>query len=209
MHIDDVTLDMRLRAYRRAFDTLESYIDGRAVEAKQQFRYAFFLRYYAIFENQLKVLCDRFATKLSLPLRLADISGENFLKRVNKYLTHVAKFDPLDKHHLWGDVLAYLWIRNLIIHSDGRVAHHKDIPQYVSRQFRQRASGLKLSRQNTIRLNRNFLYRAVSRMAAVLLEIGKHSSLPPEEWSNIDEVLREIKGRSGKAATTSTKKPTS
>ena len=76
MRVDDLVLDMRLRAYRRAFDSLESFIGGSGFEAKQHFRYAFFLRYYAIFENQLKVHCDRFAEDLSLPLRLGDISGE-------------------------------------------------------------------------------------------------------------------------------------
>lgn len=176
MRVDDLLLDMSLREHRRFFDSFESLIGRQRAEAKQHFRYAFFLRYYAIFENRLKVLCDRFAEDNSLPLRLSDISGENFLKKVNKYLTRVANFAPLDEHRLWSDALSYLWIRNLIIHSDGQVTHRKDVPQYVSRQFGHRASGLKLTSQDRIRLNRNFCYRAVSRMAAFLLEIAEKGS---------------------------------
>jgi hypothetical protein len=176
MKIDDIVLDIRLRRYRSVFHGLESFLDGSAAEAKQHFRYAFFLRYYAIFESQLKVLCDRFAEEMSLPLRLSDINGENFLKRVNKYLTRVGHFDPLHHEALWEDILSYQWIRNLIIHNDGQMANGQEIPQFVSKQFERKVSALRLTSKSTIRLNRGFCYRAVSKMAALLLKMAKDGS---------------------------------
>lgn len=188
MHLDDFILYHRLVYSRRFFDLFESQITSQiklirssrasgfdkkmwSEDARQSLRYAFFLRYYASFESHLKVICERFAKSESLPLRLSDISGENFLNKVNKYLTRVVNCAALDKHPLWNDVLSYSWIRNAIIHNDGQVLERGNIPQYVARQLRQRSAGLSLSPKGTIRLGRRFCFRAVRRMAQFLLDV--------------------------------------
>jgi hypothetical protein len=189
MHVDDLVLYLKLVYSRRFFDLFEAQITSQmklirsssasgfdkrmwSDEARQSLRYAFFLRYYASFESHLKVICDRFAETESLSLRLSDISGENFLNRVNKYLSRVVDCAALDKHVLWNDVLAYSWIRNAIIHNNGRVLHRGSIPQFVVRQLRQSSAGLSLSpAEGTIRLKRRFCYRAVRQMAQFLLDI--------------------------------------
>ena len=188
MHVDDLILYSRLVYSRRFFDLFESQITSQiqlirsssasrfdkrmwSEEARQSLRYAFFLRYYASFESHLKVICDRFAEKESLSLRLSDISGENFLKKVNKYLTRVVNCASLDKHRLWNDVLCYSWIRNTIIHNDGRVLDKGSIPQYVVRELRHQSAGLSVSPEGTVRLKRRFCYHAVRNMAQFLLDI--------------------------------------
>jgi len=188
MHVDDLILYLRLVYSRRFIDLFESQITSQiklirsshvpgfdkkmwSEEARQSLRYAFFLRYYASFEGHLKVICERFAEEGALSLRLSDVSGDNFLKKVNKYLTRVVKCEALDKHPLWGDVLSYLWIRNAIVHNDGRVPDQDSIPQYVMRQIRQSSTGLGLSPKGTIRMRRRFCYRAVSHMAQFLLNV--------------------------------------
>lgn len=80
-------------------------------------------------------------------------------------------------------------LRNLLLHSDGRVSHPKDVPQYVGKQVHQRASDVELDRHNTIRLNRNFCYRAVSRMALFLFDIA--GQVPtPELLAKLDEAWK-------------------
>jgi len=140
-------------------------------EARQSIRYAFFLRHYASFESYLKLMCERFAKDRALPLRLSDISADNFLNKANKYLSRVVNCEPLDKHPLWNDVLSYSFIRNAIVHNDGRVLDQNKIPQYVVRQFRQPSAGVSLRPNGTIMLKRRFCYRAVSRMAQFLLDV--------------------------------------
>jgi hypothetical protein len=140
-------------------------------EARQGLRYAFFLRYYASFESHLKIICDRFAKAESLGSRLSDIEGGNFLQKVNKYLTRVVNCDALDEHPLWADVLTYSWIRNAIIHSDGRVRDGVNIPQHVERQMGRRATGLSLNSEGRIVLKRRFCYRSVTHMAQFLLDV--------------------------------------
>lgn len=116
-HVDDLILYLRIVYSRRFIDRLESVITSEikqlrvskasrldrrtwSEEARRSLRYALFLRYYASFENHLKVICERFAHSRSLPLRLTDVSGDNFLNKTNKYLTRVARCEPLDKHPL-------------------------------------------------------------------------------------------------------------
>ena len=163
MHIDDLVLYLRLVYSRRFFDLFESQITSQvkliglgrgsgfdkkmwSEEARQSLRYAFFLRYYASFESHLKTICERFASKGSLSLRLSDIKGDNFLNQVNKYLTKVVNCAALDQHPLWADVLSYSWIRNVIIHNNGQVSKSDKIPQHVARQLRDPAAGLSLDR---------------------------------------------------------------
>jgi len=158
VHVDDLVLYLQIVYSRRFIDQFESQITSQikllrasnapgfdkkmwSREARQSLRYAFFLRYYASFESHLKVICERCAQEESLPLRLSDISGENFLNKANKYLTRLAKREPLNNHSLWDDVLAYSWIRNAIIHNDGRVFDQSSIPQYVVRQLRRSHPG--------------------------------------------------------------------
>ena len=194
VHVDDVVIYIRIVYSRRFIDQFESQITSQmkllrvsdasgfdkkmwSREARQSLRYAFFLRYYASFESHLKVICDRFAATRSLPLRLSDISGDNFLNKVNKYLTRVAECEPLDKHPLWGDVLAYLWIRNAIIHSDGRVLNRDSVPQVAARQLHQSSPVWRLSSKGNIRMRRRFCYRAVRHMAQFLLDVYGRSNL--------------------------------
>lgn len=137
LHVDDLIIYLKIVYSRRFIDRFESQITSEikllqsskasrfekgmwSKEARQSLRYALFLRYYASFESHLKAICERFAQTGSLPLRLSDVSGDNFLNKANKYLTRVARCEPLDKHRLWNDVPAYSWIRNAIIHNDGR-----------------------------------------------------------------------------------------
>ena len=188
MYIDDLLLYLRLVYSRCFFDLFESQITSQiklirsspvsgfdkkmwCEEARQSLRYAFFLRYYASFETNLKVICERFAKTESLSLQLSDMSGENFLQKVNKYLTRVVNCKPLDRHPMWNDVLSYSWIRNTIIHNDGQVRDRGSIPQYVALQFKQLSPGLTISPTGTIRLGRRFCYRAVRRMAKLLPDI--------------------------------------
>jgi len=188
MHVDDLVMYLRLAYSRRFFDLFESQITAQvrlieshkdisgfdrkmwSEEARQSLRFALFLRYYAAFENQLRIICDRFAENESLPLRLSDVSGDNFLKRVNKYLTKVVGCDAIDKHPLWIDVLSYSWIRNTIIHNDGKVLDMTSIPQHVLRQTKPTA-GLKITPGGNVKFGRRFCYSAVRRMARFLLDI--------------------------------------
>lgn len=137
-------------------------------EAPRTLRYALFLRYYAAFESQLKMQCERFAIDENLALRLSDLSGDNTLDKVDKYLTKVANRSPLHEHRLWTDLLAYAWIRNRIMHDDGRVADARNVPQYVKAMLKRKAAGLALSSAGIVRLNRPFCRRAVRCMARIL-----------------------------------------
>src|SRR5437660_8629002 len=102
VHIDDLVRYWRLVYSRHFFDLFESQITSQielirlspasgfdkkmwSEDARQSLRYAFFLRYYASFESHLKAICERFAKAESLSLRVSDISGDNFLSKVNKY----------------------------------------------------------------------------------------------------------------------------
>src|ERR1035437_5670514 len=99
-HVEDLVVAVRLEYSRRFIDLFEAQITAQtklirasaasqfdksmwSKEARQSLRYAFFLRYYASFENRLKVICERFTELQSLPLRLSDIAGENFLNKAN------------------------------------------------------------------------------------------------------------------------------
>jgi len=187
-HVDDLIVYLRLVYSRHFFDLFEGQItsqikiirasqaSGRdkkmwSEEARQSLRYAFFLRYYASFESHLTLICDRLAQNDSLTLRLKDINGDHFLNRVNKYLTRVANRDSLDTHPLWKDVLSYTFIRNAIIHNDGRVLEPKSIPQHVAQVFQQPSAGISLKPNGTILLKRRFCYRAVRQMAQFLLDV--------------------------------------
>ncbi len=145
-------------------------------EAPRTLRYALFLRYYAAFENQLKMQCERCATDGNLALRLSDLSGDGTLDKVDKYLTKVANRAPLHEHPLWSDLLAYAWIRNRIMHDDGRIADHRNMPQYVTRQLKRKSVGFALSSGGVVRLNRPFCRRAVRCMARILYDVYSSSS---------------------------------
>ena len=187
MHIEDLALYFRLVHSRGFIDVLETEISQQikvikassargfekrmwSIEARRSFRYAFFLRYYASFETHLKAICDRFAETDMLELRLSDISGDNILKRANKYLTRVVGCNAIDRHPLWEHVLAYMWVRNTIVHNDGFVSDLGSIPQFVKRQLTQPSSGLTL-RWNRINMRRRFCYRAIRNMAQFLVDI--------------------------------------
>jgi hypothetical protein len=187
-HVDDLILYLRIVYSRRFIDRFESQITAEikqlrlsnasrldrrmwSEEARRSLRYALFLRYYASFESHLKVVCERFAHSRSLPLRLSDVNGDNFLNKTNKYLTRVARCEPLDKHPLWNDLVAYSWIRNAIIHNDGRLLDPNSIPQHVARQLKQPSAALALSPEGQIKMKRRFCYRAVKQMAQFLLDV--------------------------------------
>jgi hypothetical protein len=208
VHVDDLIVSIRLVYSRRFFDLFESQITSQtklirastasafekrmwSKEARQSLRYALFLRYYATFESRLKHICERFAKLQSLPLRLSDMAGENFLNKANKYLSRVADCAPLDKHPLWNDALSYSWIRNAIVHNDGWVSDVRNIPQYVARQAKHPSVGLRLSPKGEIVLNRQFCYRSVRNMAQLLLDIyGTSKSQDSAFWSRFDEVRK-------------------
>jgi hypothetical protein len=188
IYVDDLVLYLRIVYSRRFIDLFESQITSQikllrssqapgvnkriwSKEARQSLRYAFFLRYYASFEKHLKVICERFAEKESLPSRLTHIKRGRFLDRANEYLTRVVKCEALDKHPLWEDVLAYSWIRNAIIHDDGWVSNLAQVPPEVTRQLRMPSAALRLSPKGSITMQRRFCYRAVKNMAQFLLDI--------------------------------------
>lgn len=189
MFIDDLFVKMRLEYSRRFLDIFESQITSQigiirslplsgfekkmwTEEARRTLRYAFFLRYYASFESHLKTICDRFADSDSLPLRLSDVRGDDFLSRVNKYTTHIVGCEALDKHQYWLDIRGYYWIRNTIIHGDGRVNKGGKLPQYiVTRQLELPAAGFGMSKSGAVQMKRRFCYRAVARMGQFLLDV--------------------------------------
>lgn len=103
-------------------------------------------------------------------MHLSDINADNFLKKVNKYLTRVVKCEAPANHPLWLDVLSYSWIRNIIIHNDGRVSEQDKIPPPVLRQVKQSSAGLGISHGRII-MKRRFCYRAVRHMAQFLLDV--------------------------------------
>lgn len=205
-HVDDLIAHARLVYSRSFFDFLEAQLTAQiklirassatefdkrmwSKEARRSFRYAFFLRYYASFENRLKQICDRFAEAHSLPLRLSDMSGENFLNKASKYLSKVADCAPLDKHTLWSEALSYLWIRNAIVHNDGWIHDLHSVPQYVLRQTKQPSTGLRLGPKGEIILGRRFCYRAVRNMAQLLLDIyGTSKRVDSTFWSRMEAV---------------------
>ena len=80
-------------------------------------------------------------------MRLWDISGNGFLRQVNKYLTHVVKRRPLDTQPLWKDVLAYSWVRHTIIHNDGKVLDEKALEQPCERAVRPTFGGPELAQR--------------------------------------------------------------
>ena len=186
MRVTDLVAHFKLISSRRFIDLFEDNITTQVKvlrqqkiratwwsdEVRQHLRYALFLRYYASFERYLKAVCDRYANENSLALRLSDIkSEEGFLKQVDKYLTWVVKCEPLNKHKLWLELLAYSWIRNQIVHRDGDIKDLK-IPQYVQQLSRHRASGFTISKGHTIRFKRRFCYRSISRMAGFFLYVS-------------------------------------
>jgi len=141
-----------------------------ADQARQSLRYAFFLRYYSSFESPLKGMCDHRAEIESLPLRLSDINANGFPRQLNKYLTRIAKCQPLHEHPLWDDVLAYTWVRNTIIHNDGIVIDERSLEQPVKRLLTRPSAGLSLAK-GKIRLGRRFCYRATRVMAKFFYHI--------------------------------------
>jgi len=198
IHLDDLIVYSRLVYSRRFFDLFASQITSQiklirssqasvagkkmwCEEARQSLRYAFFLRYYASFESHLKAISERFAQEESQAVRLSDMSGDNFLNKANKYLSRVVKCEPLATHPLWNDVLGYSFIRNAIVHNDGRVLDRNSIPQHVVQQFRQPSAGIGLRPNGTIMLKRQFCYRAVRQMAQFLLDVyGRKKELSKE-----------------------------
>jgi hypothetical protein len=200
--LTDLVKHLEFISSRRFIDVFEAQItsqiklissQGRRAtwwsdDVRQHLRYALFLRYYASFEKYLKVICDRFAETDSLQLRLSDISGDNFLNRVNKYLTRVVNCEALDKHPLWLDLLSYLWIRNQLVHNDGEV-HESNIPQYVKRQLTCNAAGLSMRADRRIRFKRRFCYRAIRQrqMADFLLDVYDRQQLPPASQHGKDK----------------------
>lgn len=187
-HADDLVLYFRLIYSRRFLDLLESQITSQikvirsssadlfakrmwSEEARRSLRYAFFLRYCAIFERHLTSICDRFAAEQSLPLKLSDIKGDSFLLIANKYLGRVVNCEPLEKHRLWNDVRAYAWIRNRIVHDDGLVRDVKSMPDYVRSQFTCAVPDVRLTKKGTILLKRRFCYRVVRNMANFLVDV--------------------------------------
>lgn len=127
-----------------------------------------FLRYYASFEGHLRGIREYRAEREALPLRLSDIySRKGFLQQVNKYLTHVAKCrPPLAMNPLWGDVVAYAWVRNNIVHNDGQVGAEKP-EQFVKLLLARPSAGLSL-RNGRIVVKKAFCYRAISVMGRFL-----------------------------------------
>ena len=190
MILDDFVVYFYFRDAHRLVDLFESQITAELAairsdsypaaakntrrwcdEARQSLRCAFFLRYYALFEGQLKLMCDRFADRNSETLRLSDIRGVGFLEQVNKYLTKVVKCAPLENHRLWNDTRAYVWLRNEIVHGGGRIPLSGGLPQFVNGLLRQRSAGISLSKRRTVILKRHFCYRAIRRMGRLIFDI--------------------------------------
>jgi hypothetical protein len=211
MHLEDLVVYFRLVYSRKFIDLYEAQITSQiklirssqasnddkrmwSKEARQSLRYAFFLRYYASFESHLKVICERFAMDESLAVRLSNTSGDNFLNKTNKYLSRAVGCEPLDKHPLWNDVLSYQFIRNGILHNDGRVLGGNSIPQYVVQYCKQPSAGISLRPNGTIMLKRRFCYRAVRRMVRFLLDVyGRNKEVVDKFWRRLDAIEERLR----------------
>ena len=183
-HLTELFLAMKMQ-YARSFvtlfeETLDQHIESIRTaklsrlqrtfwmnEARRTFRYAFFLRYYALFESHLLIICERIKEKNNLPLALNDIRGESFLWTFDKFMTRVALLPSPSSSKHWKEILAYSQIRNLLIHADGTI---KDIKSHTHlKSLVETSHDIHIDKHNRICFRKRFAIRVLSNMSNFLL----------------------------------------
>ena len=167
---DDLIVSLKMQYAKRFVDDFEKMIeqhihrakkagarstDTIRVEGTRTFRYAFFLRYYALFEAHLRTLCDRLGADAGIRLRLSDMDCRYLLQGVETYLTKaVGRLSPL-RFPEWKEIKLYGQIRNRIVHFDGVYVEASGMPKDL-KQFIDKTSSLHLDRNNRICFRKPF-----------------------------------------------------
>ena len=77
---------------------------------------------YASFEHRLNELCDSLQTEAGLRVAVTDLRGRG-IKRARDYIKKVLAQPFPDREHAWSEMLVMQWIRNVIVHADGRIEY--------------------------------------------------------------------------------------
>jgi hypothetical protein len=138
-------------------------------ESKRTLRYSFFLRYYALFESHLTLICDRIKENENLSLSINEIKADSFLKCFEKYFTKVAGLSSPTNIKSWKEILVYSQIRNIIIHRNGVV---KDINSYhLLSEYISRSKVVHIDRRKRINLRKRFAFRVLSHMSKFIFDL--------------------------------------
>lgn len=75
---------------------------------------------YSFFENELDKLCERLRKYDELNVKVTDMADTG-VKRSATYLAKVVGIDSNQQSHIWSEIQDIRRIRNLVVHSDGRL----------------------------------------------------------------------------------------
>lgn len=75
---------------------------------------------YSFFEHELDKLCERFRKHENLKVKVTDMAGTG-VKRSVTYLEKVVGIEGIQQSHIWSGIQDIRKIRNLFVHSDGRL----------------------------------------------------------------------------------------
>lgn len=75
---------------------------------------------YSFFEHELDKLCERLRKHENLKVKVTDMADTS-VKRSVTYLGKVVGVDGNQQSHIWSEIQDIRQIRNLVVHSDGRL----------------------------------------------------------------------------------------
>jgi hypothetical protein len=84
------------------------------------FRYSYFITAFSFFEYQLIDLCRLIKRQFDIKLNVSDIRGDE-INKAQIYIKKVIGINFPDQSNSWNNIIKIKTIRNLIVHSLGRV----------------------------------------------------------------------------------------
>lgn len=132
-------------------------------------RASLFTYTYSFLEHGLVNLCDNCHRRGHLALAPSDLKGEGIL-RAKTYLKKVAGLNFPDNTRAWQDINTLRKIRNVVIHSDGRLQKDSDLSKELP-SFLRRFPSVKVDGFDTLRFSKDFIPGVLAVVRTFLNEL--------------------------------------
>lgn len=129
-----------------------------------------FLTMWAMFENELNKLCDRYQNERCLRLSFSDLQGKG-IEQSTKYLEKVAGLNLQKSSKEWQRIVKMKNLRNVVIHQDGSL-RNQDSGQVKSALAYVAETDTLSSQDNEIGLKEGFLAHVLETFRAYFKSIG-------------------------------------
>jgi hypothetical protein len=130
-----------------------------------------FLTVWAMFENELNKLCDRYQKERCLRISVSDLQGDG-IERSTKYLEKVAGLNlQKSTSKEWQRIVKMKNLRNVVIHQDGSL-RNRDSGQVKSALAYVEETDTLTSQDNEIGVQAGFLAHVLDTMRTYFKSIG-------------------------------------